>query len=101
MLSSSQGRIVFDMIEAALRGTSVLSPSIMQFRKNRNGCAAYLAVLSQHASRNVYDKLHREAEDKVQNRKWNGAASIKLSQHMDMHQTAWIQLNDYAEHIPV
>ena len=72
-----------------------------QIRKSRDGRAAYLAVLVQHAGRNVYDKLHGEAKDKLQNRKWNGAASITLSQHMDMHRLAWIQLTDCAEHIPL
>lgn len=99
-LFKSDNGNVFDMVEAALRGTAI-SPSIAQFRKSRDGRAAYLAVLAQHAGRNVYDKLHREAEDKLQNRKWNGTASITLSQHMDMHRTAWIQLVDCAEHIPV
>jgi hypothetical protein len=99
-LFKSDNGNVFDMIEAALRGSAV-TPSIAQFWKNRDGRAAYLAVLAQHAGRNVYDKLHREAEDKLQNRKWNGAASITLSQHMDMHRSAWIQLNDCAEHIPL
>ena len=99
-LFKSDNGNVFDMIEAALRGSAV-TPSIAQFRKTRDGRAAYLAVLAQHAGRNVYDKLHREAEDKLQNRKWNGAASITLSQHMDMHRSAWIQLNDCAEHIPL
>lgn len=49
-LFKSDNRQVFDVIEAALRGTSI-SPTITQFRKTRDGRAAYLALVSQHAGR--------------------------------------------------
>ncbi len=45
---------VFDVIEAALCGTSI-SPSIAQFCKTRDGRAAYLALVSQHAGRDVWE----------------------------------------------
>jgi hypothetical protein len=91
---------VFDVIEAALRGTSI-SPSIAQFCKTHDGCAAYLALVSQHAGRDVWDKLQREAEHKLQNVKWNGQTTITLQQHMSMHCWKWITLQDCSEYIPV
>ena len=99
LFKSDNGQ-VFDVIESALRGTSI-SPSIAQFRKTRNGRAAYLALVSQHAGRDVWDKLQREAEHKLQNVKWNGQTTITLQQHMSMHRREWITLQDCSEYIPV
>ena len=99
LFKSDNGQ-VFDVIEAALRGTSI-SPSIAQFRKTRDGRAAYLALVSQHAGRDVWDKLQREAEHKLQNVKWNGQTTITLQQHMSMHRREWITLQDCSEYIPV
>lgn len=99
LFKSDNGQ-VFDVIEAALRGTSI-SPSIAQFRKTRNGRDAYLALVSQHAGRDVWDKLQREAEHKLQNVKWNGQTTITLQQHMSMHRREWITLQDCSEYIPV
>ena len=99
LFKSDNGQ-VFDVIEAALCGTSI-SPSIAQFRKTRNGCGAYLALVSQHAGRDVWDKLQREAEHKLQNVKWNGQTAITLQQHMSMHRREWITLQDCSEYIPV
>ncbi len=83
-LFKSENGQVFDVIEAALRGTSI-SPSIAQFRKTRDGHTAYLALVSQHAGRDMWDKLQRKAEHKLQNVKWNGQTTITLQQHMSMH----------------
>ena len=60
-----------------------------------------MALKTQHAGSDVWDKLHREAEHKLQNQKWNGMTAITLSQHMGMHRREWINLQDCAEHIPV
>ncbi len=68
LFKSDNGQ-VFDVIEVALRGTSI-SPLIAQFCKTRDGRAAYLALVSQHAGRDVWDKLQRKAEHKLQNVKW-------------------------------
>jgi hypothetical protein len=91
---------VFDVIEAAIRGTAI-NPSIAQYCKTCDGCAAYMALKAQHAGHYVWDKLHREAEHKLQNQKWNGMTATTLSQHMGMHRCKQINLQDCAEHIPV
>ena len=99
-LYKSDNGQVFDVIEVALRGTSI-SPSIAQFRRSRDGRSAYLALISQHAGRDVWDKLQRDAEHKLQNVKWNGQTTITLQQHMSMHRREWITLQDCSEYIPV
>ncbi len=99
LFKSDNGQ-VFDVIEVALRGTSI-SPLIAQFCKTRDGHAAYLALVSQHAGRDVWDKLQRKAEHKLQNVKWNGQTTITLQQHMSMHHWEWITLQDCSKYIPV
>ncbi len=91
---------VFDVIEAALRGTSI-SPSIAQFCKTCDGRAAYLALVSQHAGHDMWDKLQRKGEHKLQNVKWNGQTTITLQQNMSMHHREWITLQDCSEYIAV
>jgi hypothetical protein len=59
LFKSDNGQ-VFDVIEAALHGTSI-SPSIAQFHKTRDGRAAYLALVSQHAGRDKNPLLNLPA----------------------------------------
>ena len=99
-LYKSDNGQVFDIIESALRGTAI-SPSITQFRKTRDSRSAYLALKMQHAGQDVWDKLNREAESKLQQAKWNGTTNITLQQHMSMHRREWITLQDCSQHIPV
>ena len=99
-LYKSDNGHVFDLIESALRGTPT-SASIAQFRKSRDGHAAYMAVVTQHAGKDVWDKLHKDAEETLQSRKWNGMTNVTLSQHMSKHRQAYITLSECAEHIPV
>jgi hypothetical protein len=99
-LYKSDNGQVFDIIESALRGTAI-SPSITQFRKTRDGRAAYMALKMQHAGQDVWDKINREAENKLQMAKWNGMTQITLQQHMSMHRREWISLQDCSAHIPV
>ncbi len=43
----------------------------------------------------------KEAENVLKNRQWSGTTSVTLSQHMGLHQKAFITLSECAEHIPV
>jgi hypothetical protein len=60
LYKSNNGQI-FDVIEVALRGTSI-SPWIAQFCRSRDGHTTYLALIFQHAGRDIRDKLQRDAE---------------------------------------
>jgi hypothetical protein len=75
---------VFDILDSVLRGT-ITHASIAQYRCPRDGRSAYINVCAQHAGKDVWDKLHKDAEDMLQNRKWNGMANVTLSQHMAKH----------------
>ena len=99
-LYKSDNGQVFDVIESALRGTA-LSPSIAQYRKTRDGRAAFLALKAQHAGRDVWDRIQRDAENKLQNLKWTGTTSMTLQGHMAMHRREFCSLLDCSGHIPV
>jgi hypothetical protein len=78
---------VFNLIESSTRGSDV-SPTIAPFCKTRNGHGAMLALKTQHAGKDIWDRLVKEAEHTLSTRAWSGTTPITLSQHMGMHRTA-------------
>jgi hypothetical protein len=60
-----------------------------------------MAIRAQHAGKDVWDKLHKEAESILQSIKWLGTANMTLAQHMGKHRQAYITLTKCAEHILV
>ena len=91
---------VFELIENAVRGMLVAA-SIAPFCKDCNGHGAFMAIQAQHAGKDVWDKLHKEAESTLQTLKWLGTANVTLAQHMGKHRQAFITLTECAEHTPV
>ena len=91
---------VFELIETAVRGTAVAA-SIAPFRRERDGRKAFIAIRAQHAGKDVWDKLVKEAETILQTRKWTGTTNVTLAQHMGKHRQAFITLTECAEHLPV
>jgi hypothetical protein len=91
---------VFDLIESTVCGHNVAA-TIAPFCRAWDGCGALLALQSQHAGKAIYDQLAKEAENVLKNRQWSGNTSATLSQHMGLHQKAFISLSECAEHIPV
>ncbi len=91
---------VFELIKNAVRGTAIAA-SIAPFHCERNGRRAFMAIRAQHAGKDVWDKLHKEAESTLQTLKWSGTANVTLAQHMGKHCRAYITLTKCTEHIPV
>ncbi len=91
---------VFDMIKSTVHGHNVAA-TIAPFCCARDGHGALLALQSQHAGKAIYDQLVKEAENVLKNQQWSGTTSANLSQHMGLHQKAFISLSECAEHIPV
>jgi hypothetical protein len=58
---------VFELIEMAVQGTAVAA-SIAPFCREQNGCNAFIAIRAQHAGKDVWDKLVKEAETILQTR---------------------------------
>jgi hypothetical protein len=91
---------VFELIETAVPGTAIAA-SIAPFCRERNGHNAFLAIRAQHAGKDVWDKLVKEAKTILQTRKWSGTTNVTLAQHMGKHRQAFITLTECAEHLPV
>jgi hypothetical protein len=60
-----------------------------------------MAIRAQHAGKDVWDKLHKEAKSILQTLKWLGTANVTLAQHMGKHCQVYIMLTKCAEHVPV
>jgi hypothetical protein len=91
---------VFELIKNAVRGTAVAA-SIAPFCCKQNGSGAFMAIRAQHAGKDVWDKLHKEAKSTLQTLKWSGAANVTLAQQMGKHRQAYITLTKCTEHILV
>ena len=89
---------VYEFIEVATRGTKYQA-SIIPFRRTKNGRGAYKALLAQHAGPSVWDKLIKEEESFMKNRKWTGGTNVTLEKHLEMHRSAFINLSQAADHI--
>jgi len=90
-------KTVFMMISKAVAGTSVES-TIKSFSRQKDGRAAYLALVANHAGDEKYRAIVKARMNLLQNIKWNGR-SFPLEQHVSNHRTAVDDLNDCAQHI--
>ena len=91
---------LFKLIKTAVRGTPIAA-SIAPFRFNRNSCRAFFEIQAQHAGKNVWDKLVKEAETVLQTCKWSGTINVTMAKHMGMHHQSFITMTECAEHIPI
>ncbi len=73
---------------------------LLLFVRSRNGCAAYNAIVYQHAGKHVWDKNVKEAMAVLATRTWTGTTSITILQHTSMHCKAYIQLTEASEQVP-
>ena len=90
-------KTVYMMISKAVAGTSVES-TIKSFSRRKDGRAAYLALVSNHAGDEKYRAIVKSRMNMLQNVKWNGR-SFPLEQHVSNHRTAIDDLTDCAQHI--
>eukprot|EP01082_Thalassiosira_pseudonana_P000220 g65.t1 g65 contig1:151778-153098(+) len=78
---------VYSMLEAATRGTK-FAPTIKP-------------LLAQHAGPDKWDSEVAEANDFLENRKWRGNNVQTLEKHLAAHRSAFITLEQAAEHVSV
>ena len=52
-----------------------------------------MAIVTQYAGTDMGDKLHKDVEESLQIRKWNGMTNVILSQHMSKYRQAYNALN--------
>ena len=90
---------VYSKIEEAVRGTSVES-TIKSFARTKNGRAAYLALIANHAGDTKYRSIMKKRMNLLQNIKWNGR-SYPLESHVSNHRQAVDDLKECSRHITV
>jgi len=98
-LSKLDNSVLFQIIDRAVAGHDV-SATIAPFHCTHDGQGAYLAILTQHAGKSVWDQVVRDAMLVLQTRTWSGTTSITLLQHTLMQRKAFIQLSEAGEHVP-
>lgn len=99
-LYNDDNALVWDDIEAATRGTK-FAPTIAPFKKSKNGRAAYLALMKQHAGPAMWDKEVKECMDFLLNRKFTGGTSFTLERFLSQHRAAFVSLQRCAENVQV
>ena len=90
---------VYMLLERAARNTSVES-TIKAFARKKDGRAAYLAVIANHAGDTKYRAIHKKRMNLLQNIKWNGR-SYPLETHVSNHRQAIDDIQECSQHITV
>ena len=90
---------VYHLLEEATRST-VYSASLKPFQRMKDGRAAYLALIAQHAGDDKWEKELKEQESLMKSRVWKGNSNFSLERFIDQHRAAHISMQQCAEHVP-
>ena len=90
---------VFHLLEEATRNTAY-GATIKPFSRTKNGRDAYLALISQHAGRDKWEKELRTQENFMKTRVWKGNTNFSLERFIEQHRAAFISMQQCAEHVP-
>jgi hypothetical protein len=98
-LGKSDNNALYQLIDHAVAGNDV-SATVAPFCCKQDGPGAYLAIVTQHAGKSVWDRVVKDAMAVLQGRTWSGTTSVTLLQHTAMQRKAFIQLSEAGEHVP-
>ena len=73
--------------------------SINPFQSTGNGRGAYEALISQHAGKDKWIKILRDAKTYVNERKWDGTTSYLLQSHVEKCRECYVDIENASEHI--
>jgi len=100
-LSKSDNSALFQIIDRAVTGHDVPATiAIAPFHCTHDGRGAYLAILTQHTGKSVWDRVVRDSMLVLQTRTWSGTTSVMLLQYTSMQCKGFIQLSEAGEHVP-
>ena len=97
-LYRDDNKTLFGVLEVALRGT-VYEASIKPFQRKYDGREAYLALIAQHAGKDKWIKILRDAKTYVNEKKWDGTTSQLLQSHIEKCRECYVDIENAAEHI--
>ena len=90
---------VYHHLEEATRGTT-FSSTLKPYQRSKDGRAAYLALISQHAGTDKWEKELKERESFMKSRVWKGNSNFSLEKFLEEHRRAYISMQQCSEHIP-
>ena len=89
---------LFAVLEVALSGTT-FEASIKTFKSTGNGHGAYEALIYQHAGKDIWIKIIRDAKTYVNEQKWDGTTSYLLQSHVEKCRECYVDIENASEHI--
>ena len=97
-LYRDDNKTLFGVLEVALRGT-VYEASIKPFQRKAEGRKAYLALIAQHAGKDKWVKILRDAKTYVNEKKWDGTTGQLMQSHIEKCRECYVDIENAAEHI--
>ena len=89
---------VYHFLEEATR-TTIYSSTLTPFKRRKDGRGAYLALLSQHAGDDKWEKELRNQENFLKTRQWKGNTTFSLEKFIEQHRASYITMTQAATHV--
>ena len=90
---------VYHYIEEATRSTHY-APTVQTLSRTKDGRAAWLSLLGQHAGRDKWEKDIKAAEEIMHTRKWKGQTAFTLESFISQHRNSYVSMTVASEHVP-
>ena len=91
---------VYELIEQALR-TTQYSSTLAGFKRAKDRCGVWLAILSQHVGRDKWEKEFKRHRDFIGTFKWKGTTNMTLESFVNKHRIAHTRMIRCAQNIQV
>lgn len=85
-------------LEVATRGTNKAA-TIKPYSRTKDGRAAYLALIAQHAGKDRWQTLVQQNESILHDVKWKGNTSYTLDKHCQSHRNAYSNIHAASTHV--
>ena len=101
LFSNDSGAVYADLL-VAVRGTTY-EATLKPFARRNNGLGdgrgAYLALIGQHAGKDKWVSLLRDAKKYISQGKWDGKTSMTLESHVAKIRQYYVDIETAAEHV--
>ena len=93
----SDNASIYSMMEEAAQG-NVYAPTIKPYTQNKNGRAAWKAMVSYHADQDKWEQLQKEKLNFMIQTKWN-VRVYSLEKFFGLHRNSFVQPQEGADHV--
>ena len=90
---------VYFKLEEATRNTNKAA-TIKPFQRQKDGRAAYLALIAQHAGKDRWHALIQQHDKILHNMKWKENSNYLLDKHCQQQCNSYAQIVQVAKHVP-